>query len=146
MSQPKHPPKLAKTIEKVQELINEAHILDLAPGRLLGIETQLAGYYTYLITESANYSLQMNSAYWHRKIAYSRQYNIARAIKNGGDSEKEANLHIKEEIDAELETVWKHEHLKAFCKGIEKVLHSITHRLNQAKIDQVNQGKPNGHS
>ena len=44
---------------------------------------------------------------------------------------------IKKQIEAESMSVWRYEHLKGFCSGIEKVLIAIAHRLRDLSSERI---------
>lgn len=128
-----HDEETQKIIEKVGVLINELKNTNINGHALVNVETKLAAYYAYLAGKTAEYQAGMNAHYWIRKIAYSKEYAMLRGKYNQGDSKVMAENLIEEQINDENMSNFRFEHLKMFCKGIEKNLISIAHRLNLLK-------------
>lgn len=139
----KHLPETQDIIDKVGVLINQLKNTNLNGHALCDIETKLVAYYAYLGPKSALYQTRMNSQYWIRKIAYSKEYTILRNKFNQGDSKVRAEEEIDSEINAENLYNFRFEHIKMVCKGIDLNLRSIAHRLNQLKIEAGQNGLPN---
>lgn len=138
-----HLPEVQEILDKAGYLINQLRNLNLNGNDLVGIETQLTAYYAYLAPKSSLYQAKMNSRYWLRKIAYSKEYTVLRNKFNQGDSKVNADEKIDEEINAENLENFRFEHLKNFCKGIDLNLRSIAHRLNQLKSEAAQNRLPN---
>lgn len=136
-------PKTKQEIDKCKALINEAQHMNLHIPRMLEIEAKLSTRYVYLSQESAKAQADLNNKYWVRKIGYSAAQIEAR--KAGAKSDAMAqNLglkSIKAEIEAECQANQDFEILKAFCKGIDKVLISLTHRIKWAESEMIIAGK-----
>ena len=139
-----HIPEVQDILDKSGYLINQLRNLNLNGNDLVGIETQLTAYYAFLAPKSVLYQAKMNSRYWLRKIAYSKEYTVLRNKFNQGDSKVNADEKIDEEINAENLENFRFEHLKNFCKGIDLNLRSIAHRLNQLKSEAAQNRLPNG--
>lgn len=133
----KHTDETQGIVDKVGALINQLKQTNLNGNILVEIETKLAAYYAYLSGKTAEYQTDMNSKYWIRKIAYSKEYTVLRNKFNQGDAKVSAEEKIDDEINAELLSNFRFEHLKMFCKGIELNLISIAHRLNQLKNEAI---------
>lgn len=127
-------------VEECQQLIAEFENMNLYASHLLRIETILSARLTFLLGRKAKYQFEQNSAYWIRKIEHSRESIKARNSKDVSNqqiAEHMANLANKEQIEAESMSVWKYEHLKGFCSGVEKVLIAIAHRLRDLASERV---------
>ena len=127
-------------VEECQQLIAEFENMNLYASHLLRIETILSARLTFLLGRKAKYQFEQNSAYWIRKIEHSRESIKAR--NSGGVSSQQIAEHMatlanKEQIDAESRSVWKYEHLKGFCSGVEKVLIAIAHRLRDLASERI---------
>ena len=127
-------------VEECQQLIAEFENMNLYASHLLRIETILSARLTFLLGRKAKYQFEQNSAYWIRKIEHSRESIKAR--NSGGVSSQQIAEHMatlanKEQIEAESMSVWKYEHLKGFCSGVEKVLIAIAHRLRDLASERV---------
>lgn len=139
----KHLPETQDIIEKAGGLINELRNNRLNGNDLCTIETQLSAYYAYLAGKTAESQAMMNAQYWVRKIAYSKEYTVLRNKFNQGDSKVKADEEIDSAINEENLANFRFEHLKMFCRGIEKNLVSIAHRLNQLKSEAAQNRLPN---
>lgn len=125
-------------IEKAQDCIKQTQNMGLNGHDLCELEAKLAGYYAYLIVKAGSSDHTLNTKYWQRKVSYSRQ--AIKARKAGGtiaESDHQALLDIADEIQQENDAVYWKEYLNKFCRGIEKVLVSLAHRIkfleNEAK-------------
>ena len=127
-------------VEECQMLIAEFENMNLYASHLLRIETILSARLTFLLGRKARYQFEQNSAYWIRKIEHSRESIKARnskGVSNQQIAEHMANLANKKQIESESMSVWKYEHLKGFCSGVEKVLIAIAHRLRDLASERV---------
>lgn len=127
-------------VEECQQLIAEFENMNLYSSHLLRIETILSARLTFLLGRKAKYQFEQNSAYWIRKIEHSRESIKARNSKGVSSqqiAEHMATLANKEQIEVESMSVWKYEHLKGFCSGVEKVLIAIAHRLRDLASERV---------
>jgi len=141
-----HEPATAGVVKKCQKLIKEFQGEKVFPGRLTQIETELAGRYTYLMERKADAQFHQNSAYWTRKISHSRHAIKARNSKDVKSMDLANHIAIGKiaeqadgaisNIDQENLSVWRYEHLNGFCKGLDKVLIAIAHRLKDAEREK----------
>lgn len=129
-----HEPAVQATIQECIALMEQFENMSLFPAQLLKIESTLATRLTYLLGKKAEYQFRQNSAYWIRRVEQSREAIKARKTSEGkrlavAMSDHIAITRIQEQIDNENYSVWRYEHLKGFCQGLEKILISIAHRL-----------------
>ena len=127
-------------VKDCQDLIQQFENMNLHAWDLLKIETRLAAKLTFLLGKKAKYQYEQNSAYWVRKIEHSRESIKAR--KSGETKNQQMADHIGhtknlENREQENLSVWRYEHLKGFCSGIEKVLIAIAHRLKDLSAEKA---------
>jgi hypothetical protein len=128
--------------DAIDDCVNQMELfenLTLYPAQLIEIETKLSVRYTYLMGMKARYQLTQNSHYWVRKIEQGRQAIKARksvSVNSDAMAVHKGNLNIQEYIDQENYSVWRYEHLKGFCQGLDKILIAIAHRLKDAESEK----------
>jgi hypothetical protein len=127
-----------KALATVDEYIQEASKMNLSIGKLLEIEARLAGFTAYIYQEAAKAQAELNACYWVRKVGYSREQIKARnaGAKSAKDAENEAIENISQQIKEENQAVADYELLNAYCKGNDRVLTSITHRIKNLENEQ----------
>lgn len=134
---------IQEVLDKCGILINEASQMNLHIGRMLEVEASLAGRYAYLIQEAAKAGNDLNIRYWIRKGGFAESEIKAR--KAGSKSDKDAGnialLENKKIIDEANQAVFEFELLNNFCKGIDRVLISLTHRIKHLEAEAARSGK-----
>ncbi len=142
-----HKDDVRKAVEECQSLIFEFENMALYPKQLLRIETILSARLTFLLGRKAKYQYEQNSAYWVRKIEHSRESIKARnsaGVKSQQLADHMGNIENIKNIEAENLSVWRYEHLKGFCSGIDKVLITIAHRLKDITSERISSNNQQG--
>ena len=135
-----HESEVRVRVQECMELIKQFENMNLFASDLLRIETVLAAKLTFLLGKKARYQYEQNTAYWVRKIEHSRESIKARnstGVSSQQMAEHMANIGNKKQIEAESLSVWKYEHLKGFCSGVEKILIVIAHRLRDLSAERI---------
>ncbi len=131
-------------IEWSEYYIKESTKSDLEKDSLIDIDTKLSGYYAFLNVKVADYQLEMNTDYWHRKIEYHRNAIKERHASDGKKvAQNKADHHAQTETEAEIKqqnlSAYQYEYLNRFCQGIAKVINSVKNRLRWMEIEYQQQ-------
>lgn len=142
-----HESEVRVKVQECMELIKQFESMNLYAPDLLRIETSLSAKLTFLLGKKARYQFEQNTAYWVRKIEHSREAIKARnstGVSSQQMAEHLAVIENKAQIEAESYSVWRYEHLKGFCSGVEKVLITIAHRLKDLSSERIASNKQQG--
>jgi hypothetical protein len=134
-----HEPEVKKTLEECDLLIDLFQSMELYPAQLLEIKTKLSAYFYFLNRKKADYQKYQNTDYWIRKVEYGRHAIAARkkiSVNSDLMAGNVANTQIEKEIENANISVWRYEHLKASCKGIEMIIFTVGDRLKDAESEK----------
>ena len=132
-------PQTETALESVDQYLKEASSMGLTLGRLLEIEARLAGYSAYIYQEAAKAQAELNGKYWQRKVGQAKSQIQSRnaGAKSAKDAENLATESTQSEIQEEIKATADYEILNGYCKGTDRVLTSLTHRIKNLEAEQA---------